>query len=425
MAAVHCPECLDPTCAKSLNPAVACNCSDFLRNIVRNPGGYDNSLYNVLPASVQTVTTSHVDALRGYEPGVTLVPLSAGAIALYNGGANVVGPPIAAWYTVVDGTNMAQLAQMVEIFKHHSNERPNVMAQLQSQAFLAPNAGQREACERAYKICERHEDQESKVGKSVAATADDFENKKYPLGRLYHQIAKSIVMGPMTVAQTGLSSGRIDPTTGRPVLTFEKLKEVGNMNLLHLVWQDFQSAIYVIGKNGGRMAWGPFWKIIYDLARTNGDAPYLNELVFEAMTTIDLDPGKNIVNFVTQHWQTFLITFNAKWENGPAGGSDPTLSPTDDDNGGLPKGREHVKFGPVTKQGQWSGEMHTRSGAIAFCNKWNENKPCTHGVFAGKDKGKCAYTHKCRYCMSTGHWAEKKHPAGHAQAGEWVCSKHP
>ena len=427
MAAVVCPECYDPSCAKSANPALGCNCADFCQNLVRNDAGYGNTLYNLLPPAAQMVTTGHVDALRSHTPAVAVIPISAGATALYNGGANVAGPPVAPWYTPVDGTNMAQLAQLVEIFKHHQNERHNVMGHLQSLSFLAPNAGQREASERAYKFCQDHESQVSKAVGPVSASADDFENRKHPLARLYHQVVKYTILGPLTTAQSGLSSGRLDPVTGKPVLSFEKLKEVGNMNLLHLAWRDFETAVYLIGKNGGRKAWAPFWKIIHDMARTKEDATYLNELVFEAMTAIDLDPDKNIVNFVTQHMQTFLITFNGKWENGPAGGNDPPLPPTDDVNdGGLPrKGREHVKFGPVTKQGQWSGEMRTRNGAIAFCNKWNENKECTHGVFAGRDKGKCAYTHKCRYCMSAGHWAEKKHPAGHAQAGEWVCPKHP
>lgn len=427
MAAPVCNECFDPVCAKSANAAVACNCVDFLHHIVRNDGGYGNNLYNALPPAAQTVTTGHVDALRNHTPAVAVMAVSAGAVALFNGGANVAGPPVAPWYSVVDGANLPQMGQLVELYKHHPDQRHNIMGHLEVISFNAAQAGQRDSAERAIKFCQNHEAQLSKAAGPVSASADDFENRKHPLARLYHQIVKYTVLGPLTTAQSGLTSGRMDPVTGKPVLSFEKLKDVGSMNLLHLAWRDFESAVYLIGKNGGRKAWAPFWQIIYDLARTNEDATYLNELVFEAMTTIDLDPNKNIGNFVSQHMQTFLITFNAKWENGPAGGNDPPLPPTEDVNdGGLHKsGPKHVKFGPVTKQGQWSGEMRTRNGAIAFCNKWNENKECTHGVFAGRDKGKCAYTHKCRYCMSAGHWAEKKHPAGHAQAGEWVCSKHP
>ena len=260
MAAPVCNECYDPLCAKSGNAAVACTCADFFQNIVRNDTGYSNNLYDVLPPAAQTVTTGHLDALRNHTPAVAVPTISPGAVALYNGGANVAGPPVAPWHTPVDGTNMAQLAQLVEIFKHHPDERHNIMGCLQSLSFLAPNVGQREACRTAYKFCQDHESQVSKAAGPVSASADDFENRKHPLARLYLQIIKFTVLGPLTTAQSGLTSGRMDPVTGKPVLSFEKLKDVGSMNLLHLAWRDFESAVYLIGKNGGRKAWDPFWK---------------------------------------------------------------------------------------------------------------------------------------------------------------------
>ena len=155
-----------------------------------------------------------------------------------------------------------------------------------------------------------------------------------------------------------------------------------------------------------------------------GDASKLHEMVFEALCAIDLSPQLNVTTFMNTKWTTFLVTFEAKWgENGPPGGSNPDPSGQGDEGTGPKKGGPvHVRFGPVTKQGQWSGEMRTRGGAIAFCNCWNAfpKKPCNRGVYAGANKGKCAYTHKCRYCMSTQHGMDDKDAEG-----KYVCPRRP
>lgn len=421
---VCCSDCLDPLCPKGRNPAAACISNDFFMGVRRNTNGtYTNEFYNALPASANTLTASHVDALRNYTEQPVLTVLSTGAALLYNAGANM--PDGKPWYSSVDGSNSEEVGHLVEVFKRHAEERPKIADHIELLYFKSGlSAGQKLTVDKASGLLHRFEDQSLEAAKPKATSADDFENKKYPIARLYFLITKAFACGPLTMAQSGLTAGRFDKETGAPHVSFEKLKEIKDMNTLHLVWQDFQQAIYVIGKNGGRKAWNPFWKVIHALCLSRGDASYLHELVFESLTYIDLSPEVNVVNFMTQHWTTRLITFEARWqENGTASGTDPPHSPGNTQDGGLQgKLRKHA---PVTKQGQWAGTEKTQNGAIAFCNKWNQRKECNRGVAEGPHKGKCMYTHKCRWCMSIHHRGEDKHPAGHADEGEWVCPKHP
>ena len=431
MAAVVCSDCYNPACARSLNAAQPCNCTDFFA-VVRNANNtYDNAVYAALPTSANAVTTNHLDALRGFAAVVQMAPISAAATALYNGGAALPAGGLnagQAWFFNVDGVNLGDLFHLVEIYKHHPTQRHLIRNHLEQLQFTAAQAGQRAAAGDALRLLVNFDTQLQTV-KSASTSADDFENRKYPLSRLYFIVTKANVAGPLTMAQSGLTSGRLDKDTGQALLTFEKLKPVEDINTLHLIMNDFQRAVLVIGKNGGRLAWAPFWEVISSLCRTKPDAPWLHELIFESLTWMDSHPTVNPLVFMQSHWQTFIITFGAKWgeKNEPAGGGPPHHSPKDNEEDSQPPGTGavHIKFGPVTKQGQWSGEMRTRNGAIAFCNCWNQNKPCNRGVFAGVNKGKCAYTHKCRYCMSTKHVMDEKHPTGHAKAGEWVCTKHP
>ena len=427
-----CPECYDPACAKSANPNAACNCADFIQ-VGRNVNNtYSNVVYQALPPSAGSITAPHLDALRNYTNAAVVGTISAAATALYNNGQNLAaaiagvaaaGDP---WYHAVDGTDFNNLYLLLEIYKHHGASRGDIRSRLERLSFTATQAGQREMCNRALERAKDFDKALLESGGPKASSADDFDNRKFPLARLYFLITKYAESGSLTMAQSSLTSGRLDANTGKPVLIFEKLKPISSINNLHLVWRDFEASVYVVGMNGGRVAWKPMWTILYSLCRTKNDPEYLHELLFEILSFIDLDQNINVVNFVTQHWQTFLISFEAKWgENGPPGEGDPSSLGQGLDKTGITKQREHVKFGDVTKQGEWSGEMRTRNGAVAFCNKWNQGKPCTHGVFAGKHKGKCAYTHKCRWCMSSAHRAEDKHPAGHPNADKWVCPKHP
>jgi len=427
-----CPECYDPACAKSSNPNAACNCSDFIQ-VARNINNtYSNSVYQALPPSASSITPSHLDALRNYSNPMTIGTLSTAADTLYNNGQNLAAavPGVAAvgdpWYQIVDATDFNNLYLLLEIYKHRGNARGEIRSHLEKLSFTASQAGQREMCNRALERTKDFDKALLDSGTPKVSSADDFDNRKFPLARLYFLITKYAESGSLTMAQSSLTSGRLDEATGKPVLIFEKLKPISSINNLHLVWRDFEASVYVVGMNGGRVAWKPLWDILYGLCRSKNDPQYLHELLFEILSYIDLNQNINVVTFVSQHWQTFLITFEAKWgENGPPGEGDPSSSGYGHDQSGITKSREHVKFGDVTKQGEWSGEMRTRSGAIAFCNKWNQGKPCNRGVFTGKHKGKCAYTHKCRWCMSSAHRGEEKHPTGHTDAGKWVCPKHP
>lgn len=420
-----CNECYDPLCARSLNAAAACNCTDFVRYNRLDDGSYGNDLLGHLPKSASSLPSSLIDAMKKHtNPDLELVPLVPDAVALYNGGNPAVGAAAGeTWLTPITGADAQQYPHLLSIYKHYPEERAKILNHLQSIALTGANAGAKVGAKDTFSFCKDHQETLQNRVKDKAKTADEFENARFPLARAWLLITKANNVGDCTFARSGLTAGRFDPLTGDPAKNFEKLMPITSFHIFYSIREDFEMTLYAIGKNGGRKAWAPFWTIIRDLSKNSNDPTMVHELVFETLTAMDTKQA-DIVSFLNNQWTTFFNCFMTKWrENDADSRSDPTESPIDDDESGI-KYREHVKFGEVTKQGEWAGEMRTKNGAIAYCNKWNERKPCTHGVFAGRHKGKCAYCHKCRWCGSAGHRAEDKHPAGHAQAGGWVCPKH-
>ena len=428
-----CNNCYIDTCARTVNPGVACDCTDFAAYVRLPSGTYGSDLMAHVPPSASTMSNTLIDAASGYTtPAGVLLPLTAGAIALYNGGAPIAGAAAGdTWHTPVAGGNGGELFHMVSLFKHYPTERVGILDHLERLSLTAGTAAAKTDCRNAGTLCTQFLETAEKLAKEVAKTPDMFEDSKYPLARMYLGITKACTASSSSVAKGGLTQGKFDPATGLASRNFEKLPPVTTMNMFHCVKDDFQKTIYAIGNNGGRLAWEPFWQIIRDLAGNRNDHTLLHELVFETLSALDRKQT-NIVSFMQQQWTTFFTCFMSKWgENEAASGDDPSSRLTDskDDQGIKPDGggfptREHVKFGPVTLQGQAAGEMRTRKGFMAYCNKWNEFKVCTSGVFEGRNKGKCAYCHRCRWCGKGDHRAEEKHPAGHAQAGEFICPKH-
>ena len=431
---VVCDNCFNPDCLRTNNLAVACSCVEIPTGIIRDDlatGATWGSVIQALPQTSTGVSVSLIDALRGHQAAGTTVPaLNAAAITLYNGGADLGTG--GAWYSAVDGTDGGALASMLSLFKHYPQERDHIENHLQGLALSATQAATRTQCENANKYCVAFSDKLRHQTKELPKTATEFEDRRLPKSRLYVLCAKGRMVTKLTAAQAGATAGKFDATLGSNITSFEKLRAVTDMNMLHNIMTDYRACIIQIGKNGGTVAWEPFWSSIHEVLTASMDVSMTHELIYESLVKMDeqrIDP----LSFMDKKWSTFYTTFMLKFgsssrENDQPDSSYPRGSANDDDNGEVTRpGTEptHIKFGPVTSQGVWCGEMRTRNGAIAFCNKWNERKSCNRGVFAGRNKGKCAYTHKCRYCMSPDHRMVDKHPTGHAQAGEWVCPKHP
>ena len=451
-----CLGCGIPTCAASQAAPGPCDCTDFLQTLRQAPNGtYNAPTYAALPATMRTnVTDDLIAAARKEQPAVVPPPgLNVAATALFNGGAiipAVVGPPAVGamfWYEVVDGTGATystQLVSLVRIYQNMQGQRANVLGHLETLSILAADEERRKLAVTSINICKDFTKAVNDVNAPRSKTADALANERHPLCRLYFIAVMGATSDRMTLDQIGLTTGRLDETTGKPSLNFKRLPDIETSHQLHTAIQDFKDAICVVGKNGARAAWAPFWEAVMSMMDSHNDPSYIHQLIFSALTDMEVRK-KPIWEWFSNHWVTWLIIFTAKWskdgENGRPSHNDPSGeaqgaggSGQDGDygsgGGGQGKGNPtHVKFGDVTQffaNGDViaCGEMRTKSGAVAFCNKWNERKVCTHGVFAGKHKGKCAYTHKCRWCMSTKHRAEDKHPAGHANAGDFVCSKH-
>ena len=383
------------------------------------------SVMQSLPKNVP-LNTHLIDALRRYSTtAYPLDRLSDQAVALYNGGA-------AGWINTVDGSSGEAMFNLFEIFQHHENERAAIAKRLVKMAAMAGTSSNREIAKSMSTACSNHVvevDSYSKRHSPAITTPGDFDATQAPKARTYLLVTKGVMSSALTLANAGISEGKFNVLLGTNVMEFEKIKMVDDPDTLHTILRVFQETIFAIGKNGGAACWKPWRDQIFELLTASLDPAMVHELAFESLSIMDRQQ-MDALTFMDKKWTTFFTTFMTKYrENVKPSSSYPRGSAKDEDDGDVytppGAGKEHVKFGPVTKQGEWCGEMRTRNGAIAFCNKWNEGKDCNRGVFSGRNKGKCAYTHKCRYCMSPSHRMVDKHPAGHPEAGKWVCPKHP
>ena len=424
---VVCPDCGVTTCAFGTG-AGPCDDSGVNPRIIRaGDGGYNAPTFTHLPASLRGVLAPDLIGALRKENTAAVVPIqvmSAADIALWNNGVDLVGPPAVPWYGGIDGSVAADLAGLLHIYKNKPAERTAILAHLEDLTIIGAPAAVRVSCDTTLKACKDFTDRSDKSSVKVAATPESYANTKHPISRLYHLATKVNTCSKKSIANLGLTSGELDKVTGRPKLQFENIADVKDSHTLHKVWDDFSSAIYSLGKNGSKQAWSPFWRSLNLTMDAKRDSQYCHDLAFSVLNALDSE-SKTIWDFMSTNYVEHLMLFDAGYgENAAASEIDPPQTPIDTAGGGLPiTKREHVKFGPVTEQG-YSGEMRTRNGAIAFCNKWNAREDCNCGVFAGRNKGKCAYTHKCRWCMSTQHRSEDKHPAGHANAGDYICPKH-
>ena len=448
-----CLECGDPACAASLAVGTPCDCNEFLGTLQQSATGtYNAPTFAALPAGLRTLVTDNLIAAARKETSAVGAPpgVNAFATGIYNGGAPFIGPANAAgvvpaavpWYEQVDGLagNFArQLTALVRLYQNTQAERANILGHLEALTLEAGTAASRLQAKDAVGICNSFSTALTAERSTKSLSADALANERHPLCRLYFLCAQVATSDRMSLDQIGLTTGRLDDSTGKPSQTFKKLPAITSTHQLHMCIQHFKDALLVVGKNGCRSVWAPFWEAILGMMDSKNDPAYIHELIFRSLT--DMETKKQPVwTWFKDHWVQFLILFTTKWgENGrpllhdPAGEAPDLDGDYDEDKStGARKGKgvEHVKFGDVTQffsngDAMACGEMRTRSGAVAFCNKWNESKPCNRGVFAGKNKGKCAYMHKCRWCSSSKHKGEEVHAAGHAEAGEPVCGKHP
>ena len=424
-----CNQCFDGQCAHSINLAADCNCPEWPAMAMLNgrspgpQGSYNVTARAVLPVGIQSLDPVHIDALTSYvEPGVAVPILSAAAIALFNGGAVLAdGNP---WYNDVDGTNPADIISLVSIFKVHASRRAEIMEHLCNLEISGANAAAIAKSKTGVVQCRAFSADIIAAVPSKPKTDGAMEDVQSPLARLYLKLTKAHLLDPLnTLSQ--ITMGKFSMSSGAAITEFETLRPVVDAHLFHMIVNDFLKAIYATSHNGGSNAWKPFLEFVYELLRANRDVRFVHEFIFKVLKDIDRIPGMNIVRYMAEKVQTSLHMFSSMFgENFQAAQSDSTAQPIDQNNQEITKEDDkpiHVRFGPVTITNQASGEMRTRNGAVAFCNAWNQNQPCNRGVFTGRNKGKCAYTHRCRYCKNTAaHRAEDKDGAG-----AWVCPKHP
>ena len=443
-----CPDCISELCAFDPNgtPPVGCDSNTVLRIALVNrvENCYGPGLRSKLPTSANDVSTTLLDSLIRYSPDSLNKPLlSPAAVTLYNGGANIAGTADA-WHSLVNGMDGTLLYCMYEIYCHHTEARNSIDECLGRLSFTGATAEVKTDVERLREMCTKRTAAEVTQSKSRPTTSAELEDRTKPLARLYQHIVKWHVLSGMT-SLTVLTEGKFSVETGEKVTEFEAVKHVSSDRQLMMIIRDFEQAIFAIGKNGGKAAWEPFFTSVFGLLEGH-NSDYVHLFIFRALKRIDNSPSMNVVSFMQTYFATELASYNAVHLFDGARREDPAVVPPEGTGDypynrgrGRGKGRgrgrgrgrdgqhqgnvSNQDFGPVTDPfgGAGAGEMETAGGYTAFCNKWNENKPCNRGIKTGPKRGLCAYTHMCRWCKNTdSHRAEEKD-----SVGNWVCTNHP
>ena len=441
MAAIAlCDSCYLPTCARTVNAAAACNCGDFspLIGNARQPNGtYSQAFRSQLPSAVADLSDSLLDgALRVAPTGLRVLPMSAGAIALYNNGADIAGPPLVPWYGNIAGADPAELYNCTEIYENIGVTRGPLYAHLKLLHFTGANAAAREGASKALAHF-RNFDESMEKRQEKPKSANELEDARFPMARIYLVITKGVMASPLSLASLGenldaLSNGQFDKGRGTVIQEFEKLKMITDVNELHSVLREFLKTILLIGNNGGRAAWEPLLQRMYELLQIK-PAAYVHVLFFKILKEMDGARATcNLGTFLSSHYQTFLMVFDESWglwENDKPRPHDRRVRGEEDEELRPSGGKlvtQHGKakatdFGRVT-QDKAAGIMRTATNKVAYCNRWNQHQKCNRGVKFGPQKGMCAYEHACRWCKdgTAEHRGEQKDANG-----KWVCPNHP
>ena len=173
--------------------------------------------------------------------------------------------------TCTTGT-LDELQQLVEIYKRHADHRVAIEAKVQSFTFAgtADAAGERQraGAERALRFMSDWSDKEKASSKPLTSnTSAEYEDKKLPIARLWVLITKYRTASKNALANTlSLTDGKFSKESGTQLTEFEAMKSVTSPNQLNLIIRDFETAIVLLGENGGKTVWQPFIDVLYSLS---------------------------------------------------------------------------------------------------------------------------------------------------------------
>ena len=410
--AACCVTCLDPTCV--LTAAGICGNITFFPTSKRSTDGHWilDGCRECLPMSARSAPDQLLDTMTGYKTTSVLAqPLSPASLAFMNAAgfpANIVAD------------DLGTLSHALYIYRSEASKRSVIMDRLEDLSVTAPNdsvINSKKACDRVDRGAERIGDK--------AKSADDLENRTHPLCRLLSVITL-FHFNAMDMSKLTLHAGQFDAESGTAMATFKTTPTVTDAEMKNRIFRDLLEAFSVIPGGGGRAQWKPLFDNMDTLSASSFAPDFVHALMFKCLRKIDSDKNINIVSFLHSYYSMEYSMHNTLWEKRE---NDKRVLPRGTQ---FQRGEEKGKDGlvidpaenaPVTKQGEWvtDPEKKTRSGAIAYCNRYNTHRDCNSGVRFGKDKGKCMFVHRCSWCDSKDHVGTDKDKVTKA----WVCPKHP
>ena len=409
--AACCDTCLDPSCV--LTAAGICGNTTFFPTSKRSTDGHWvlEQCRECLPMSARSVPDQLLDTMTGYKVTSVLATALEPATLTF---MNAAGFPA----NILAG-DLDSLAHAVFIYRSDASKRALIMDRLEDISISAPN----DSVINSKKACDRVDRGAERVG-DKAKTADDLENRTYPLSRLF-SIITLFHFNAMDMSKLTLHAGQFDAESGTAMTTFKTTPTVTDAEMKNRIFRDLLEAFAVIPGGGGRAQWKPLFDNMDTLSGSSFTPDFVHALMFKCLRKIDSDKNINIVTFLHSYYSMEYSMHNTVWEK------------RENDRRAQPRGTRHQRGeekgkgsdddqadnSPVTKQGEWvqDPEKKTRSGAIAYCNRYNTHRDCNVGCKFGKDKGKCMFVHRCSWCDSKDHVGTDKDKVTKA----WVCPKHP
>ena len=417
-----CSGCLDPDCPKGANASAECINKEFLPDDKERSavGHYTLDFRSRMPASAHSLPNQLIDAQVGHVNAESPLRPFSKECATFVAKADFLDRILA--------KEALTISHAVCIYRNIPVHRESITQRLEDLAIITSDETESNRLKVAIIATQRVAEETRRALPKAANTARELEYKHYPLTVILFQIS-TYHQTRINVSSMSISPGEFDESTGAVKTSFSTIKKVYCPEMKNRIFRDFFEVMSLLKGGGGRAQWRPLLDELDTLSEAGNTPEFVHLLLFQCLKKIDSSPSINIVIFMMQHWvlcfsafQTKYLTENAKSHVRPR--HETNTSGDKEDKASKERVQKERTSIPVTKQGEWVENPFKRTydgNKLAYCNRWNANRPCNVGCPSGPDKGKCIFVHHCSWCNSADHYGAEKSPNA---PFPFVCPKH-
>lgn len=374
----YCDQCYETVnkCARAGNNTARC------QYVISNPlalrlasGSYDSQLVQAT-STLSGISPQHVDALLDYTPAApTAAPLTAEEQAVLDSESH------AASYDDLDLTN---LDSALSLARKRPAKYDGLRARVERLVTQSTSQVNIMKCQTVLTIMTSDYQDAMKAAASQPTTSSTiYKETTYPFYQLWHKQLKKTLQGHELAEEVDQKT-LFDASTGKTYVPFEKMPKCKTPAHLFRAFSSFKEAVTVLYCLAPR-AWSGMESHVY---RTEASVGFLvaQQFVGEVLRRLDLKEYPNIGALMACGEHNRILDDLR-----------PPLAPIMLDDANRSGTKKMIKFGPVTKQGEYASLIKDKDGKVLACRAFKNGEPCKAGVAAGQGQdahvGKCAYDH--------------------------------